>query len=216
MSRIYSKIIATGSHLPPRRVTNAELAIELARSGIETSDEWIRSRSGIAARHYAEPDVAASDLAVSAARCALEAAHLSPDHLDLIVVATSTPDMVFPSTACIVQRKLGIDNGCAAFDVQAVCSGFIYAMAVADNAIQAGQAKRALVIGSEVFSRILDFKDRTTCVLFGDGAGRSCSRRRARQACSRRRCTPTGATWTSCACRVTCAAAPSQAAPFCT
>jgi 3-oxoacyl-[acyl-carrier-protein] synthase-3 len=171
MSRIYSRIIATGSYLPPRRVTNTELAEQLALEGIETSDEWIRTRSGIEARHYADPEVTSSDLAVAASIQALEAARLQPEQLDLIIVATSTPDMVFPSTACLVQRKLGVQNGCAAFDVQAVCSGFVYALAVADNAIRAGQAKRALVIGSEVFSRILDFKDRTTCVLFGDGAG---------------------------------------------
>jgi 3-oxoacyl-[acyl-carrier-protein] synthase-3 len=171
MSRIYSRIIATGSYLPPRRVTNTELAKQLALQGIETSDEWIRTRSGIEARHYANPEVTSSDLAVAASIQALEAARLEPEQLDLIIVATSTPDMVFPSTACLVQRKLGVQNGCAAFDVQAVCSGFVYALAVADNAIRAGQAKRALVIGSEVFSRILDFKDRTTCVLFGDGAG---------------------------------------------
>jgi 3-oxoacyl-[acyl-carrier-protein] synthase-3 len=171
MKTTFCRIAGTGSYLPPRRVTNDELALQLAADGIETSDEWIRSRSGIAARHYADADVTASDLAVAAARRALEAAGIRPDQLDLIIVATSTPDMVFPSTACIVQRKLGIENGCAAFDVQAVCSGFVYALATADNAIRAGQSRRALVIGSEVFSRILNFKDRSTCVLFGDGAG---------------------------------------------
>jgi 3-oxoacyl-[acyl-carrier-protein] synthase-3 len=166
-----SRIIGTGSYLPPRRVTNQELAEQLARDGIETSDEWIFSRSGISARHYADQDTLCSDLAVEAARNALEAAGLAPNDIDLIVVATSTPDMVFPSTACIVQHKLGITNSCAAFDVQAVCSGFVYAFATANNAIRNGDAKRALVIGSEVFSRILDFTDRGTCVLFGDGAG---------------------------------------------
>lgn len=168
---LYSKIRGTGSILPERRVTNAELAEMLAQKGVETSDEWIRTRSGISARHYAAPDVTASDLAVAAAKPALEAAGIGANDIDLILVATSTPDMVFPSTACLVQRKLGIQNQCAAFDVQAVCSGFAYAMATADQFIRQGQAKRALVIGSEVFSRILNFEDRTTCVLFGDGAG---------------------------------------------
>jgi 3-oxoacyl-[acyl-carrier-protein] synthase-3 len=171
MTRTYSRITGTGSYLPPRRVTNAELAADLAERGIETSDEWIRTRSGIEARHYADALTTSSDLAVIAAERALDAAHLAAGELDLILVATSTPDMVFPSTACIVQSKLGITNGCAAFDVQAVCSGFVYALATADNAIRSGQARRALVIGSEVFSRILNFNDRTTCVLFGDGAG---------------------------------------------
>jgi 3-oxoacyl-[acyl-carrier-protein] synthase-3 len=168
---VHSRILGTGSYLPPRVVSNAELTELLAKDGIETSDEWIFSRSGIAARHYADASVQASDLAVEAARRALEAAHVAANDIDLIVVATSTPDMVFPSTACIIQHKLGIDNQCAAFDVQAVCSGFAYAFTLADNAIKLGQARRVLVIGTEVFSRILDFKDRTTCVLFGDGAG---------------------------------------------
>jgi len=170
---LYSKIIGTGSYLPPKRVTNNELAIQLAEKGIETSDEWIVSRSGISARHYADPAVQSSDLAVEAARRALEAAKLSPGDIDLIIVATSTPDHFggFPSTACVVQRKLGIANGGAAFDVQAVCSGFVYAMSVADSFIKSGAHKNVLVIGAEVFSRILNFDDRTTCVLFGDGAG---------------------------------------------
>ena len=166
----FSRITGTGSFLPPQRVTNAELAAQLARDGIETSDDWIVERTGIRARHFAAPDVAASDMAVQAARHALEAAGRKPEEIDLIIVATSTPDMVFPSTACIVQRKLGAFGG-AAFDVQAVCSGFVYGLAVADSMIRTGLASKALVIGSEVFSRILDFKDRTTCVLFGDGAG---------------------------------------------
>jgi 3-oxoacyl-[acyl-carrier-protein] synthase-3 len=168
---IYSKIVGTGSYLPPRRVTNDMLAADLAVNGIETSDEWIMSRSGIKVRHFAEPDVPSSDLAVEAARRALEAAGIDASAIDLIIVATSTPDMVFPSTACIVQHKLGIGNQCAAFDLQAVCSGFAYALTTADAFIRSGQATQALVIGAEVFSRILDFKDRTTCVLFGDGAG---------------------------------------------
>ncbi|NEX62755.1 beta-ketoacyl-ACP synthase III [Noviherbaspirillum galbum] len=170
---LYSKLIGTGSYLPPRRVGNQELAAQLAEKGIETSDEWIVSRSGISARYYAEPDVKCSDLAVQAAKRAIEAAGITPDDIDLIILATSTPDHLggFPSTACIVQRKLGITNHCAAFDVQAVCSGFVYALSVADSFIKSGAHKKALVIGSEVFSRILDFTDRTTCVLFGDGAG---------------------------------------------
>ncbi|MBP3980467.1 ketoacyl-ACP synthase III [Acidovorax sp. JG5] len=168
--RSYSRITGTGSYLPPRRVTNADLVAELAQSGIETSDEWIVERTGIRARHFAAPDVTCSDLGLEAAKRALEAAGCQPQDIDLIIVATSTPDMVFPSAACILQNKLGA-NGCPAFDVQAVCSGFVYALTVADAMIQTGAAKRALVVGAEVFSRILDFKDRTTCVLFGDGAG---------------------------------------------
>lgn len=170
---LYSKIIGTGSCLPPKRVTNHELAVQLAEKGIETSDEWIVSRSGISARHYADPTVQSSDLAVEAAKRALEMAHLEPNDIDLIIVATSTPDHFggFPSTACVVQRKLGIKNECAAFDVQAVCSGFVYAVSVADSFIKAGAHKNVLIIGAEVFSRILNFEDRTTCVLFGDGAG---------------------------------------------
>ena len=170
---IYSKIIGTGSYLPPNRVTNQELAEQLASNGIETSDEWIVSRSGISARHYADAGVQSSDLAVEAAKRALEMAKLGVDDVDLIILATSTPDFFggFPSTACVVQRKLGITNDCAAVDVQAVCSGFVYAVSIADNFIKAGTHKNVLVIGAEVFSRIIDFEDRTTCVLFGDGAG---------------------------------------------
>ena len=167
---LYSRILGTGSFLPPKRLSNAELAAELAQQGVETSDDWIVERTGIRARHFAAPDVACSDLATEAARQALAAAQIPASELDLIIVATSTPDMVFPSTATMVQHKLGA-AGCPAFDVQAVCSGFIYALTVADAMVRAGGAKKALVIGSEVFSRILDFKDRTTCVLFGDGAG---------------------------------------------
>ena len=167
----FATIIGTGSYLPPRRVSNEDLAAQLAKNGIETSDEWIVSRSGIRARHFADPDMPSSTLAVEASRRAIEAAGIDPQAIDLIIVATSTPDMVFPSTACIVQQKLGITNQCQAFDLQAVCSGFAYAMSTADAFIRAGQAKNALVIGAEVFSRILDFTDRTTCVLFGDGAG---------------------------------------------
>ena len=166
----YSRITGTGSHLPPRRVTNADLVSDLAARGIETSDEWIVSRTGIRARHFAAPDVACSDMALDASRHALKAAGLEASDIDLIIVATSTPDMVFPSTACILQNKLGA-AGCPAFDIQAVCSGFVYALTVADAMIRAGTAQRALVVGSEIFSRLLDFNDRTTCVLFGDGAG---------------------------------------------
>ncbi|HCY14405.1 MAG: 3-oxoacyl-ACP synthase [Curvibacter sp. GWA2_64_110] len=168
--RRYSRITGTGSYLPSRRLSNAQLVAELATQGVETSDDWIVERTGIRARHFAAPDECSSDLAAAAARNALQAAGLQAQDIDLIVVATSTPDMVFPSTACILQNKLGA-HGCPAFDVQAVCSGFIYALTLADAMIQTGAASKALVIGAEVFSRILDFKDRTTCVLFGDGAG---------------------------------------------
>lgn len=171
MTSVFSRIAGTGSTLPPRRVTNAELVEELAAKGIESSDEWITSRSGISARHFADSGVATSDLAVAAARKAIDAAQLKPEQIDLIIVATSTPDMIFPSTACVVQNKLGINNGCAAFDVQAVCSGFVYALSIANNFIRAGQNRNVLVIGAEIFSRLLDFSDRGTCVLFGDGAG---------------------------------------------
>jgi 3-oxoacyl-[acyl-carrier-protein] synthase-3 len=166
----YSRITGTGSYLPPRRLTNADLVEQLAAQGVETSDDWIVERTGIRARHFADDGVFSSDLGLEAARNALQAAGRSAKDVDLIIVATSTPDMVFPSTACILQNKLGA-NGGAAFDVQAVCSGFIYALTVADAMIQTGAARCALVVGAEVFSRILDFKDRTTCVLFGDGAG---------------------------------------------
>ncbi|MBP0596847.1 ketoacyl-ACP synthase III [Herbaspirillum sp. LeCh32-8] len=169
----YSKIVGTGSYLPAKRVTNNELAAQLAAQGVETSDEWIVTRSGISARHYAQPAELSSDLALAASQRALEAAGMQPNDIDLIILATSTPDHLggFPSTACVLQRKLGITNGSPAMDVQAVCSGFVYAMSVADSFIKSGAHKNVLVIGAEVFSRILDFKDRTTCVLFGDGAG---------------------------------------------
>ena len=166
----YSRITGTGSHLPPRRLSNADLARELAERGIETSDEWIVERTGIRARHFADDGVVCSDLALAAAQAALQAARRTASDVDLIIVATSTPDMIFPSTACILQQKLGA-HGCPAMDVQAVCSGFVYALTVADALIRTGSAKCALVIGAEVFSRILDFNDRSTCVLFGDGAG---------------------------------------------
>jgi len=162
---IYSRIVGTGSYLPPRVMTNAEFAARL-----DTSDQWIRERTGIVQRHIAEPSQASSDLALEASRAALSAASVKAEEVDLIIVATSTPDYIFPSTACLLQAKLGIRN-CPAFDVQAVCSGFVYALATADNFIRAGTHRRALVVGSEVFSRILDWNDRGTCVLFGDGAG---------------------------------------------
>jgi len=163
---MHSRIVGTGSYLPPNIVTNADLAAR----GLQTSDEWIRERTGIRERRIAEKAQTSSDLALEASRQALQAADTRADQLDLIIVATSTPDYVFPSTACLLQAKLG-SKGQAAFDVQAVCSGFVYGLATADNFIRAGQAKRALVVGAEVFSRILDWNDRGTCVLFGDGAG---------------------------------------------
>jgi 3-oxoacyl-[acyl-carrier-protein] synthase-3 len=162
---IHSRIVGTGSYLPPRVVGNAEFA-----SRLDTSDQWIRERTGIVQRHIAEESQTSSDLALAASRAALQAAHLRPEDVDLIIVATSTPDFIFPSTACLLQAKLGVRN-CPAFDVQAVCSGFVYALATADNFIRAGMNKCALVVGTEVFSRILDWNDRGTCVLFGDGAG---------------------------------------------
>jgi 3-oxoacyl-[acyl-carrier-protein] synthase-3 len=168
---IYSRVLGTGSYLPPGRVTNQELADRLAKQGIETSDEWIVARTGIHARHFAESNVTTSDLALAAAQRAIEAADIDPQAIDLIVVATSTPDFVFPSTACLLQNKLQIKNGGAAFDIQAVCSGFAYAVATVDALIRSGQHRTALIVGAETFSRILDFNDRTTCVLFGDGAG---------------------------------------------
>ena len=170
-SNLYSRVLGTGSYLPPNRVTNQDLADRLAKQGIETSDEWIVARTGIHARHFADPDVTTSDLALIAAQRAIESADIDPQTIDLIVVATSTPDFVFPSVACLLQDKLQIKNGGAAFDIQAVCSGFAYAVATVDALIRSGQHRTALIVGAETFSRILDFNDRTTCVLFGDGAG---------------------------------------------
>jgi len=163
---IYSRIAGTGSYLPPRVMTNHDFAAR----GLDTSDEWIRERTGIVQRHIAEESQASSDLALEASRRALTAAGVRAEELDLIVVATSTPDFIFPSTACLLQAKLGV-KGCAAFDVQAVCSGFVYGLATADTFIRSNQYKKILVVGAEVFSRILDWNDRGTCVLFGDGAG---------------------------------------------
>jgi 3-oxoacyl-[acyl-carrier-protein] synthase-3 len=162
---MHSRIVGTGSYLPAQVLTNAELA-----KRVDTSDEWIRSRTGIRQRHIAAPDEKTSDLAFAAAREALTAAGLAPAAVDLIVLGTTTPDMVFPSTACILQDKLGTRNG-PAFDVQAVCSGFVYALGLADLMVKSGQARNALVVGAEIYSRILDWNDRGTCVLFGDGAG---------------------------------------------
>jgi 3-oxoacyl-[acyl-carrier-protein] synthase-3 len=162
---IYSKVIGTGGYLPEKVLTNHDL-----ERMVDTSDEWIRTRTGIMERHIAAEDEMPSDLALKASRSALNAGGVLPGDIDLIIVATTTPDMIFPSTACILQHKLGVRDG-PAFDMQAVCSGFIYALATADMYIRAGKARTALVVGTEVYSRILDWTDRSTCVLFGDGAG---------------------------------------------
>jgi len=162
----YSRIIGTGSYLPSRVLTNYDL-----EKMVETSHDWIFTRSGIVERCFAADDEMTSDLALHASRKAIEAAGISVDEIDLVIVATTSPDMPFPSTACILQDKLGIRNGGPAFDMQAVCGGFVYALNTADLYIRGGQVKTALVVGAEVFSRLLDWNDRTTCVLFGDGAG---------------------------------------------
>ncbi|MGZ8219152.1 beta-ketoacyl-ACP synthase III [Methylomagnum sp.] len=161
----YSTLLGTGGYLPETILTNAQIA-----ETVETSDEWIAERTGIRERRIADPHETASSMAEIAARQALDAARLEPDAIDLIVLGTGTPDRVFPSTACMLQRRLGI-RGCAAFDVQAACSGFIFALSVADQYIRAGNAKHALVVGSEINSRLVDWSDRSTCILFGDGAG---------------------------------------------
>lgn len=163
---MYSRIIGTGSYLPARTLTNFEL-----EKIVETSHDWILSRSGIVERHIAADDEMTSDLALHASRRAIEAAGISADEIDLVIVATTSPDKMLPSTACILQDKLGIRNCGAAFDMQAVCGGFVYALNTADLYIRGGQAKTVLVVGAEVLSRMLDWNDRTTCVLFGDGAG---------------------------------------------
>jgi len=170
---IFARVTGTGSYLPEQRLTNQDLVERLAKSGLETSDEWITTRSGISARHFAAENELTSDLAVKAAQAALSSAGITSADLDLIILSTSTPDHLggFPSTACVVQDKLGVHSNCAAFDVQAVCAGFTYAIATADAFIRCGSYKKVLVIGAETFSRILDFQDRGTCVLFGDGAG---------------------------------------------
>ena len=165
-----SRIIGTGSALPERAVTNAQLVEELGRRGIQTSDAWIVERTGIRQRYLAEPGLTTAALGARAAQAALQAAAVTADSIDLIILGTSTTDQIFPSTACLIQAELGIQQG-AAFDVQAVCSGFVYALSVADALLRTGAHRRALVIGAEIFSRILDWNDRTTCVLFGDGAG---------------------------------------------
>ncbi len=162
---IYSRVVASGGYLPSRVVTNAELAIRL-----ETSDDWISTRTGIRSRHLADDKEMASDLALQASHQALERAGIAAQDIDLIVLATTTPDMIFPSTASILQRKLGT-SGCPVFDVQAVCSGFVYALSIADLYVRSGKCRNALVVGAELYSRILDWEDRSTCVLFGDGAG---------------------------------------------
>ncbi len=164
---IHARVVGTGSFLPGEPVSNNDL---VAR-GFDTSDEWIVERTGIRRRHLAEPDVTASQLAYEAATRAIAAAGCQPSDIDLIIVATSTPDYIFPSTAALLQARLGIANGGAAFDLQAVCTGFAYALATAEKFIRSGSHRRALVVGAEVFSRILDWNDRGTCVLFGDGAG---------------------------------------------
>ncbi|MCP1291871.1 MULTISPECIES: beta-ketoacyl-ACP synthase III [Chromobacterium] len=161
----YSRILGTGSFLPEQVLTNAQLA-----ERVDTSDEWIVSRTGIHARHIAAEEHKTSDLALKAAEAAIQSAGIDKHEIDLIIVATTTPDMVFPSTACLLQEKLGIP-GCAAFDVQAVCAGFMFALVTANNYIKSGMARRALVVGAEIMSRVLDWDDRRTCVLFGDGAG---------------------------------------------
>jgi 3-oxoacyl-[acyl-carrier-protein] synthase III len=161
----YSRIVGTGSYLPQKVLTNRDL--ELA---VDTTDEWIYTRTGIRQRHIAADGEKTSDLALEASRRALRAAGIAAGDLDLIVMATTTPDMVFPSTACLLQAKLGVRN-CPAFDVQAVCSGFVYGLSTADNFMRTGQYRNALVVGAEIYSRILDWSDRSTCVLFGDGAG---------------------------------------------
>lgn len=163
---IYSRIIGTGSYLPAKTLTNYDL-----EKIVETSHDWIVTRSGIVERHFAADDELTSDLALHASRKAIEAAGIQAEEIDLIIVATTSPDMPFPSTACILQDKLGIRNGGAAFDMQAVCGGFVYALNTADMYIRAGQARTVLVVGAEILSRMLDWNDRTTAVLFGDGAG---------------------------------------------
>jgi 3-oxoacyl-[acyl-carrier-protein] synthase-3 len=162
---MFSRVIGTGSYLPEKIVTNDDLA-----RTVDTNDEWIRTRTGIRSRHFAAEGQLASDLALPASQRALQSSGVSARDIDLIIVATTTPDMIFPGTACILQSKLDI-AGCPAFDVQAVCSGFVYALTIADLFIRAGQARHVLVVGTEVYSRILDWSDRGTCVLFGDGAG---------------------------------------------
>jgi 3-oxoacyl-[acyl-carrier-protein] synthase-3 len=162
---MYSRIVSTGKYLPARILTNADL-----EKMVETTDEWIRTRTGIEHRHIAADDEATSDLAYQAGRIAMQDAGLKPSDIDMVLVGTTTPDLIFPNVGCLVQEKLGI-AGCPAFSLEAACSGFVYGLVVADQFIRTGQVKRALVIGAETMSRIIDWKDRETCVLFGDGAG---------------------------------------------
>ncbi len=163
---IYSRITGTGSYLPERIMPNSELT-----TMVDTSDEWIQSRTGIKQRHIARADESTCDMGAVAATQALQSAGLEPNQLDLVLFATSTPDQIFPSTACLLQRQLEITNGCPAFDVQAVCSGFVYGLTIADKFIKSGSAKNVLLIGADCLSKIVDWTDRSTCVLFGDGAG---------------------------------------------
>ncbi|HEY7743440.1 MAG TPA: beta-ketoacyl-ACP synthase III [Burkholderiales bacterium] len=165
MNNSYSRIVGTGSYLPEKVLTNRDLELK-----VDTTDEWIYTRTGIRQRHIAADGEKTSDLALAASRRALEAAGVAAGDLDLIIMATTTPDMVFPSSACLLQAKLGVKD-CPAFDVQAVCSGFVYGLSTADSLMRAGQYRNALVVGAEIYSRILDWSDRSTCVLFGDGAG---------------------------------------------
>jgi 3-oxoacyl-[acyl-carrier-protein] synthase-3 len=182
---MYSRIVSTGKYLPERILTNADL-----EKMVETTDEWIRSRTGIEVRHIAADDEATSDLAYKAGLAALQDSGLKPSDIDLVLVGTTTPDLIFPNVACLVQEKLKI-SGCPAFSLEAACSGFLYGLVVADQFIRTGQARRALVIGAETMSRIIDWKDRETCVLFGDG---SCSKPRTSRASSTRHSAQTGAT----------------------
>jgi 3-oxoacyl-[acyl-carrier-protein] synthase-3 len=181
---MYSRITGTGSYLPEKILTNLDL-----ERMVDTSDEWIRTRTGITQRHIAGENQVASDLALYACQNAMQAAGVTSQDIDLIIVATTTPDMIFPSTACILQNKLGIEN-CPAFDVQAVCSGFVYALATADMFVSSGKCRNALVVGSEIYSKILDWNDRSTCVLFGDGAGPWYFRKAINPAYYRRICMP--------------------------
>ena len=209
----FSRIAGTGGNLPPQRLSNQDMVELLAKRNIDTSDEWIVERTGIRARHFAAEGVTCSDLAVPAARQALEAASRRAEEVDLIIVATSTPDMVFPSAACLVQQKLGI-HGCAAFDVQAVCSGFVYALTVADAMIRTGSARCALVIGAEVFSRILDFKTVPLACYSVMARGPWCLKPATTRASWPVSCMLTAAMSASCACRGRSQAGRSRAARY--
>lgn len=199
---MFSRITGVGSYLPGQAISNDDLV----RRGIDTSDDWIMSRTGIKARHFAAPGQTASDLAFEASRRALVAAGVEASELDLIIVATSTPDFIFPSTACLLQAKLG-NRGATAFDVQAVCSGFVYALTIAEKFIRSGSNKKALVVGAEVFSRILDWDDRSTCVLLVTERVPSSSKPPRNLGFWQLRCMPTARTTAFCRCRATLAAA---------